>query len=628
MPPNSIILGVDLTPIKPIPRCITFADDITSDSCRRRIREEIKDWKADVVLHDGAPNVGTAWAQDAFAQSELVLASLKLATGFLGQGGTFVTKVFRSKDYNSLMWVFNQLFAKVEATKPPSSRNVSAEIFVVCQGFLAPKHLDPRFLNPQHVFKDLDLVTATGADGTDQAALNNAAGHTSMDKLTPAAMKVFHPEKKRRMREGYEDGNLTLFKTVGVMKFIASHDPITILGDANQLAFQTAEEKALLSNEATTEEIKGSCDDLKVLGKKDFKNLLKWRMTMREDLGLDSKTKETEEYTDAVEVSELPELDEEEQMDVDIARMKEEEASKKRRDKRRSREKKMKDIQRLQLHMTTPMDMGLERQDQIGIDDDADFMFDLNEVEHPRRKIKRVALPDNAADYSDSDEEILEDGSFDDEASQADSEEEDDARYRDLEANLDHLYDEYQNQKLEKDAKHRVREARKKRDQETGNDKEWGGIKNQDDAGDEDEEEEDEEAEAEQGSSEVDDAIAYERRDDFVDHSDDEDDDENEENVPPAGLKRKRDSVQLLQSLQAPKQPLQTAQKSRAVAMWYDQPVFKGIEGLESLMSGTFESDAAASSDRQGKKMSLPGKEDTGKSKVRFEDVSKLISGR
>lgn len=439
MPASSLIVGVDLAPIKPIPRTITFQSDITTDKCRATIRQHFKTWKADTVLHDGAPNVGVAWVQDAFSQAELALQALKLATEFLIEGGTFVTKVFRSKDYDPLVYVCKQLFTKVESTKPPASRNVSAEIFVVCRGFKAPKKLDPKFLDPRSVFAELSDPTP-----------NNEA-------------KVFNPEKKKRKREGYEEGDHIQFKESPASEFVQTTDPIAMLGSLNKLSFEQPPNgdialATLTKLPETTQEVRDCCKDLKVLGRKEFRLLLRWRLKAREIFGFKTK-KDAAEADAGEEVAEVTPMDEELRIQEELQRIDEKESGRRKRERRRENEKKQKEITRMQLHMLPPTDIGLEQAGPNG----EDSMFALAAVDR-EGAVDKVARGRMAVHVAAND-------SWSDENSEEDESDQEEDR---LDRELDSLYDQYQDRKSESDAKHRAKKARKERQ-----DGDWEGLSDQ-----------------------------------------------------------------------------------------------------------------------------------------------------
>ncbi|XP_008236913.1 PREDICTED: putative rRNA methyltransferase [Prunus mume] len=261
VPVGSLVVGVDLVPIAPVRGAFSIQQDITKPECTARLRKLMKENGCsafDLVLHDGSPNVGGAWSSEATAQNALVVDSVKLATQLLAPKGTFITKIFRSQDYNAVYYCMKELFEKVEQDKPAASRSSSAETYLLGFKYKAPAKIDPRLLDVKHLFKSVEPQKKV--------------------------VDVLRGTKQKRHRDGYEDGDTILRKASSAADFIWSEAPLDILGSVTSINFEGEASLPIKEHALTTEEVQTLCDDLRVLGKQDFKHLLKWRVQIRKAL--------------------------------------------------------------------------------------------------------------------------------------------------------------------------------------------------------------------------------------------------------------------------------------------------------------------------------------------------------
>jgi len=263
-----------------------------------------------------------------------------------------------------------------------------------------------------------------------------------------------------------------------------------------------------------------------------------------------------------------------------LERLNTEATARAKRERRRANEIKTRTIQRMQLQMTAPLDIGLEQQDAtLGIDQDE--MFDLGQAENNMHKHRSTtfAMDDDGDAILDSSDEDGEgeqaDENEDDEP--LDSEDEREKKVAGLEAELDGLYDAYQGRLRERDAKYKVKEARRKNAER---EEEWDGIK--EDGSDPDASDE------EDGGW---DKIQQAKLDDGGNSSGDSSD-ESEEETEPTGKSRKRGRSdheplpskelkrqRLISKLEAPKAKPASGAASR---LWFSQDVFAGA-GLDVM---------------------------------------------
>lgn len=150
----------------PIPGVHFIQGDITEEETFRQIKATIPEGqRSDLVVCDGAPDVTGFHDIDFYIQSQLLVAALNIGLHSLKPGGVFVAKIFRGHHDFFLFSQFKMFFESVDLFKPHSSRESSAEHFIVGRGFNPPEGFALKFVS---TFKKFDPKMVTEEGGVEK----------------------------------------------------------------------------------------------------------------------------------------------------------------------------------------------------------------------------------------------------------------------------------------------------------------------------------------------------------------------------------------------------------------------------------------------------------------------------
>ena len=133
------VVASDILPIDPLPFVEFIQGDFTEESVLNEILDVLykneKNYKADVVISDMAPNITGVEAIDQPKSIYLCELSLDMARQILKPGGSYAVKVFQGDGSDVFLKEVRRSFKQVKIRKPAASRPRSREVFMVGLGF-------------------------------------------------------------------------------------------------------------------------------------------------------------------------------------------------------------------------------------------------------------------------------------------------------------------------------------------------------------------------------------------------------------------------------------------------------------------------------------------------------------
>ena len=128
------VVAIDLLPMEPVHGVHFILGDFREDEALAELVEALDGRRVDLVLSDMAPNLSGIAVTDQARSIHLLELALEFAREHLKSGGDMLVKVFQGSGFDELRREMEQLFTSVAVRKPDSSRDRSAEVYLLCRG--------------------------------------------------------------------------------------------------------------------------------------------------------------------------------------------------------------------------------------------------------------------------------------------------------------------------------------------------------------------------------------------------------------------------------------------------------------------------------------------------------------
>jgi 23S rRNA (uridine2552-2'-O)-methyltransferase len=132
--PGGRVIALDLLPMDPVPGVHFIQGDFREEETLVQLVSALEGRPVGLVLSDMAPNMTGISVTDQARSIHLLELALEFSREYLKTGGDMLVKVFQGTGFDSLRREMEQLFTAVLVRKPDSSRDRSAEVYLLCRG--------------------------------------------------------------------------------------------------------------------------------------------------------------------------------------------------------------------------------------------------------------------------------------------------------------------------------------------------------------------------------------------------------------------------------------------------------------------------------------------------------------